>query len=103
MSTVAARFPRVESRRRARAFVRGPAGRPAAEEPLDHRRARGRCVAGRDAVDQIPLTRNEISRLLIASIGPARHADPLRWSAWRRHHQHRARISHYQRQAATEQ
>jgi SRSO17 transposase len=51
----------------------------------------------------IPLTRNEISRLLTTIIQPARHADPLRWSAWRRRHQHRARTSHYQRQAATEQ
>jgi len=51
----------------------------------------------------IPLTRNEISRLLTMIIQPARHPDPLRWSAWRRRHQHRARTSHYQRQAATEQ
>ena len=52
--------------------------------------------------DQIPLTRNEISRLLITVIQAARHASPLHWSAWRRRHQHRARTSHYQRQAATE-
>jgi hypothetical protein len=52
---------------------------------------------------QIPLTRNEISRLLTTIIRPARHADPLRWSAWRRRHQYRAQTSHYQRQAATGQ
>jgi SRSO17 transposase len=51
----------------------------------------------------IPLTRNEISHLLTMIIQPASYADPLRWSAWRRRHQHRARTSHYQRQAATEQ
>jgi len=54
--------------------------------------------------DQNPLTRNEISRLLTATIiRPARHADPLTWSSWRRRHQRRARTSHYRRQAATEQ
>jgi SRSO17 transposase len=53
---------------------------------------------------QVPLTRNEISRLFtVTIIQPARHASPLRWSAWRRRHQHRARTSHYRRQAATEQ
>jgi SRSO17 transposase len=51
----------------------------------------------------IPLTRNELSRLLTLIIQPTRHAEPLHWSAWRRRHQHRARTSHYQRQAATEQ
>ncbi len=50
---------------------------------------------------QIPLTRNEIARLLTAlTIWPARDAcHRLRWSAWRRRHQHRARTCHYQRQA----
>jgi SRSO17 transposase len=50
---------------------------------------------------QIPLTRNEIARLLTALITkPARDAcHRLRWSAWRRRHQHRARTCHYQRQA----
>jgi len=45
----------------------------------------------------ILLTRNEIARLLT----PAEHGLPhrLRWSAWRRRHQHRARACHYQRQA----
>jgi hypothetical protein len=49
---------------------------------------------------QIPLTRNEIAALfstLVIQLGHgARHR--LRWSAWQRH-QHRARTSHYQRQA----
>jgi len=50
---------------------------------------------------QVPLTRNEIARLLTALvIWPARDArHRLRWSAWRRRHQHRARTCHYQRQA----
>jgi hypothetical protein len=50
---------------------------------------------------QVPLTRNEIARLLTTSITwPARDTGyRLRWSAWRRRHQHRARTCHYQRQA----
>ena len=52
----------------------------------------------------IPLTRNEIAHLLSSLISPlaggARHR--LRWSAWRRHHQHTARACHYQRQAAAD-
>jgi hypothetical protein len=48
---------------------------------------------------QIPLTRNEIATLFgTLVIEPARDAR-LRWSAWRRRHQHRARTCHYQRQA----
>jgi SRSO17 transposase len=51
--------------------------------------------------DQIPLTRNEIaalfSTLIIKPVTGTRHR--LRWSAWRRRHQHRAKTSHYQRQA----
>jgi SRSO17 transposase len=54
------------------------------------------------AADQIPLTRNEIaalfSALIIGSAFSAQHQ--LRWSAWRRRHQHTARICHYRRQAA---
>jgi hypothetical protein len=50
----------------------------------------------------IPLTRNEITRLLAAP--PGRPGNDiryrLRWSAWRRHHQHTARTCHYRRQAA---
>jgi SRSO17 transposase len=50
---------------------------------------------------QIPLTRNEIGRLLAALITQPAHGSlhRLRWSAWRRHHQHRARTCHYQQQA----
>ena len=50
---------------------------------------------------QIPLTRNEIGRLLstliIRPIQDIWHR--LRWSDWRRRHQHRARTCHYLRQA----
>ena len=51
--------------------------------------------------DQIPLTRNEISRLFAALLlRPLRTLNQrLQWSAWRRRHQHRARTSHYRRQA----
>lgn len=50
---------------------------------------------------QIPLTRNEIAHLLATVIlNPGRHEQyRLRWSAWRRRHQHRAQACHYQRQA----
>jgi SRSO17 transposase len=50
---------------------------------------------------QIPLTRNEIAALFAALIiQPARDArHRLRWSAWRRRQQHRAKTCHYQRQA----
>jgi hypothetical protein len=50
---------------------------------------------------QIPLTRNEIAALFTKLvIQPVRDAwHHLRWSAWRRRHQHRARQCHYQRQA----
>jgi SRSO17 transposase len=49
----------------------------------------------------IPLTRNEIARLLTAlNIQPDRSPGHLlHWPAWRRRHQHRAKTSHYQRQA----
>jgi SRSO17 transposase len=51
--------------------------------------------------DQIPLTRNEIaalfSTLIIKPVTGTPHR--LRWSAWRRRHQHRAKTCHYQRQA----
>jgi SRSO17 transposase len=52
--------------------------------------------------DMIELTCAEIRRLFITLIvEPARAlACPLRWSHWRRRHQHRARTSHYQRQQA---
>jgi hypothetical protein len=50
----------------------------------------------------IPLTCNELQRLLVRLVlEPARRpADPQAWSRWRRRHQHRARVSHYRRQAA---
>jgi SRSO17 transposase len=48
------------------------------------------------------LTCNEIRRLFtILIVEPARViACPLAWSRWRRQHQHRARLSHYDRRAA---
>jgi hypothetical protein len=50
----------------------------------------------------IPLTRNEIARLaatlIIQPAGGTGYR--LRWSAWRRRHQHTARTCHHQRQAA---
>jgi len=50
----------------------------------------------------VPLTRNEIARLAGAVIiQPGRDArGRLRWSAWRRRHQHTAQACHYRRQAA---
>jgi SRSO17 transposase len=48
---------------------------------------------------QIPLTRNEIAHLLAA--GRTRYPSRcLQWSRWRRRHQYRSRLCHYQRQAA---
>ena len=51
----------------------------------------------------IPLTCNEIARLVNRLIiHPIRSlASVLRWSQWRRRHQHRARTSHYRRRPAT--
>ncbi len=50
----------------------------------------------------IPLTCNEIQHLLNAPTTPQtrdrRHC--LRWSTWRRRHQHRSRLCHYQRRTA---
>jgi SRSO17 transposase len=50
---------------------------------------------------QIPLTRNEIAalftKLVIQPVRDTWHR--LRWSTWRRRHQHRAKTCHYQRQA----
>ena len=45
---------------------------------------------------QIPLTRNEISHLLAAP----QTARRWHWSRWRRRHQYRSRLCHYQRQTA---
>jgi SRSO17 transposase len=55
-----------------------------------------------DPPGQIAITRNEIASLL-ASLTikpPDDTSHRLRWSAWRRRHQHRAQICHYQRQQA---
>src|SRR6266542_2752959 len=50
----------------------------------------------------IPLTRNEIAHLTATVIIQPAADIPyrLRWSAWRRRHQHTARTCHYRRQAA---
>jgi SRSO17 transposase len=49
----------------------------------------------------IPLTRNEIARLFTGLTIKHPHDDrhQIRWSNWRRSHQHRAKTCHYQRQA----
>jgi hypothetical protein len=49
----------------------------------------------------IPLTRNEIATLFTSMIiqPPASTGHRLRWPAWRRRHQYRAQICHYQRQS----
>ena len=54
-----------------------------------------------DPDGQIPLTRNEIASLFTHLITRPVHDAPhrMRWSAWRRRHQHRAQTCHYQRQA----
>jgi SRSO17 transposase len=64
--------------------------------------AAGEHAAGPAPAGLIPLTCNEIQRLLIRLVlEPARRpADPEAWSRWRRRHQYRARASHYRRQAA---
>ena len=60
---------------------------------------------GPGPADQIPLTRNEIAHLLAAvTIHPGRRVSHwMRWSRWRRRHQHRSRTCHYQRQIAQDQ
>ena len=64
--------------------------------------AAGEHAAGSPPSGLIPLTCNELQRLLLRLvIEPSRRsADPQAWSCWRRRHQHRARVSHYHRQAA---
>lgn len=54
--------------------------------------------------DLVPLSCNEIQRLFITlAIRPLRDAaHRLGWSDWRRRRQKRSRISHYQRQAASQ-
>jgi len=65
--------------------------------------AAGEHAAGTPPPGLIPLTCNEIQRLLVRLVlEPARRpADPETWSRWRRRHQYRARASHYRRQAAS--
>ena len=55
-----------------------------------------------DPAGQIPLTRNEIARLFAGLTIKHPHHDrhQIRWSNWRRRHQHRAKTCHYQRQTA---
>jgi SRSO17 transposase len=52
--------------------------------------------------EQVPLSCNEVGHLFAAlaaqPVGDRAHR--LRWSAWRRRHQQRARLCHYRRQAA---
>ena len=64
--------------------------------------AAGEHVAAAPPAGQIPLTCNELQRLLTRLVlDPARRpADPEAWSRWRRRHQYRSRASHYRRQAA---
>jgi hypothetical protein len=64
--------------------------------------AAGEHAAGSPPSGLIPLTCNELQRLLLRLvIEPSRRsADPQAWSCWRRRHQHRARVSHYRRQVA---
>jgi SRSO17 transposase len=52
----------------------------------------------------IPLTCNEIHHLFNVLIAQpiSNLVHRLRWSTWRRRHQHRAKASHYQRRAAAE-
>ena len=62
----------------------------------------GEHTAGAPPPGLIPLTCNELQRLLLRRViePTRRHADPEAWSRWRRRHQYRARVSHYRRQAA---
>jgi DDE superfamily endonuclease len=64
--------------------------------------AAGEHATAAPPVGLIPLTCNELQRLLLRLVlEPARRpADPETWSRWRRRHQYRARISHYHCQSA---
>jgi SRSO17 transposase len=64
--------------------------------------AAGEHAAGAPPAGLIPLTCNELQRLLTRLVLELarRTADPQAWSGWRRRHQYRARASHYRRQAA---
>src|SRR5512146_2625129 len=55
-----------------------------------------------DGPKRIPLTRNEVQRLIAALISPVQASlgHVLHWSLWRRRAQTHARASHYRRQAA---
>ena len=55
-----------------------------------------------DPARQIPLTGNEIARLFAGLTIKHPHDDrhQIRWSNWRRRHQHRPKTCHYQRQTA---
>ena len=91
MGRIAGRFGRVEPRRplamAALAFLTVTAATEHATRP--------------PPPGQIPLTRPEIARLFTAlTAQPDRSPQHLlHWSTWRRRHQHRAKTSHYQRQA----
>jgi SRSO17 transposase len=68
-----------------------------------HRRTRElACYRCYSPAGLIPLTRNEIAHLAAALIiQPAPDTGHrLRWSLWRRHHQHTAQTRHYLRQSA---
>ncbi|MFF9859953.1 IS701 family transposase [Streptomyces tendae] len=58
----------------------------------------------RAAEDLIPLTCNEIQHLFTTLVTQPTHtaAHRLRWSNWRRRHQARSRVCHYQRQAGSQ-
>jgi SRSO17 transposase len=64
----------------------------------------GEHTAGPPPAGLIPLTCNELQRLLVRQViePDRRQTEPQSWSAWRRRHQHRARTSHYRRQAANQ-
>jgi hypothetical protein len=64
--------------------------------------AAGEHAAGAPPAGLIPLTCNELQRLLLRRVlDPARRsADPEAWSRWRRRPQYRARASHYRHQPA---
>ena len=72
-------------------------GRPRPRLPRRHRRERPKSPGS----GLIPVTLAEVRRLLahLITATPARTA-AWAWSTWRRHHQHQARTSHYQRRQA---
>jgi hypothetical protein len=56
-------------------------------------------ATGTTPIDRILMTRKEIRHLFAALLIRPTHDiwHQLRWSTWRRRHQHRAKTSHYQR------